>query len=59
MSQLEEDSVILSKIAVHQIRIVLEDVLNNEECYADIAGGTAMCLHCNASLALSYLKEDK
>lgn len=60
MSTLKKGSMTISKKGVDQIRLVLEEVINNEECFADILiGGTESCLHCNADLALSYLKEDE
>lgn len=60
MSALGEGSITISEKGVHQIKLVLDEVINNEECFADILiGGSESCLHCNADLALSYLKEDE
>lgn len=60
MSTLKEGSITISEKGIHQIKLVLDEVINNEECFADILiGGTESCLHCNADLVLSYLKEDE
>jgi hypothetical protein len=58
MSTLKEGSMTISKKGVDQIRKVLEEVIELEECFAHEVG-ESNCLHCNADLADSYLKEDE
>ena len=58
MSTLGKGSITISKMGVDQIRKVLEEVVEFEECFAHEVG-ESNCLHCNADLAHSYLKEDE